>query len=56
MRSIGLLASIVGVYMVGAGQAEVTNAQGALDRGYWTMTILCAIGIIAVTMVMLNSW
>jgi K(+)-stimulated pyrophosphate-energized sodium pump len=56
VRSVGLLASIVGVYMVGAGQAEVTDAQASLDRGYWTMTILCAIGIIGVTMVMLNSW
>ncbi|MFN8637369.1 MAG: sodium-translocating pyrophosphatase [Chloroflexota bacterium] len=56
VRSIGLLASIVGVYMVGAGQGEVTNAQASLDRGYWTMTVLCAIGIIAVTMVMLGSW
>jgi K(+)-stimulated pyrophosphate-energized sodium pump len=56
VRSVGLLASIVGVYMVGAGQAEVTDAQGSLDRGYWTMTILCALGIIGVTMVMLNSW
>ena len=56
VRSVGLLASIVGVYMVGAGQAEVTDAQASLDRGYWTMTILCALGIIGVTMVMLNSW
>jgi K(+)-stimulated pyrophosphate-energized sodium pump len=56
VRSVGLLASIVGVYMVGAGQGEVTNAQASLDRGYWTMTVLCAIGIIAVTMAMLGSW
>jgi K(+)-stimulated pyrophosphate-energized sodium pump len=56
VRSVGLLASIVGIYVVGAGQGEVTDAQASLDRGYWTMTILCALGIIAVTMVMLNSW
>jgi len=56
VRSVGLLASIVGVYVVGAGQAEVTNPQASLDRGYWTMTILCAIGIVAVTMFMLQSW
>jgi K(+)-stimulated pyrophosphate-energized sodium pump len=56
VRSVGLLASIVGVYSVGFGQSEVTHAQGSLDRGYWTMTILCALGIIAVTLVMLNSW
>ena len=56
VRSVGLLASIVGVYVVGAGQDEVTDPQASLDRGYWTMTVLCAIGIIAVTMVMLNSW
>ena len=56
VRSVGLLASIVGIYVVGAGQREVTDAQASLDRGYWTMTILCALGIMAVTMVMLNSW
>ncbi|HZO27390.1 MAG TPA: sodium-translocating pyrophosphatase [Chloroflexota bacterium] len=56
VRSVGLVASIVGVYVVGAGQGEVTDAQASLDRGYWTMTILCAIGIIAVTIVMLQSW
>jgi K(+)-stimulated pyrophosphate-energized sodium pump len=56
VRSVGLLASIVGVYVVGAGQGEVTDAQASLDRGYWTMTILCALGIVAVTMVMLQSW
>src|SRR4051794_15128842 len=56
VRSVGLLASIVGVYSVGFGQSVVTNAQGALDRGYWTMTVLCAIGIIFVTLSMLGSW
>ncbi len=56
VRSVGLLASIVGIYVVGAGEAEVTNPQASLDRGYWTMTILCAIGIIGVTMFMLKSW
>ncbi|MCC6173676.1 MAG: sodium-translocating pyrophosphatase [Chloroflexi bacterium] len=56
VRSVGLLASIVGVYVVGLGSDEVHDAQRALDRGYWTMTILCAIGIIIVTMIMLGSW
>ncbi|MCC7367643.1 MAG: sodium-translocating pyrophosphatase [Chloroflexi bacterium] len=56
VRSVGLLASIVGIYVVGAGQAEVTNAQASLDRGYWTMTVLCALGIVGVTMTMLGSW
>src|SRR5437868_10927864 len=50
VRSVGLLASIVGIYSVGFGQSVVTNAQAALDRGYWTMTILCALGIIGVTL------
>ena len=56
VRSVGLLASIVGVYAVGAGQAEVTDAQASLDRGYWIMTALCALGIVGVTLFMLNSW
>jgi len=56
VRSVGLLASIVGIYSVGFGQSVVTNAQAALDRGYWTMTVLCALGIVGVTLAMLDSW
>ncbi|MFN0069876.1 MAG: sodium-translocating pyrophosphatase [Chloroflexota bacterium] len=54
IRSVGLLASIAGVMMVGA--REVTNPMRALDMGYWVMTVLCAIGITIVTMIMLDSW
>ncbi|MFN8521936.1 MAG: sodium-translocating pyrophosphatase [Chloroflexota bacterium] len=54
VRAIGLLASIVGIYAVSWG--EIRDPMRALDRGYWTMTVLAAIGIIVVTMVMLKSW
>jgi K(+)-stimulated pyrophosphate-energized sodium pump len=54
IRSVGLLASIAGVMMVGA--TEVKDPMRALDKGYWVLTTLCAIGIAVVTMVMLNSW
>ncbi len=54
VRSVGLLASIVGIYAVSVG--EIRDPQRALDRGYWTMTALCAVGIAFVTMQMLGSW
>jgi K(+)-stimulated pyrophosphate-energized sodium pump len=54
IRSVGLLASIAGVMMVGA--TEVKDPMRALDMGYWVLTVLCAIGIAVVTMLMLNSW
>jgi K(+)-stimulated pyrophosphate-energized sodium pump len=54
IRSVGLLASIAGVMMVGA--SEVKDPMRALDMGYWVLTVLCALGIAAVTMVMLGSW
>ncbi len=54
VRSVGLLASIVGVFAVSIG--EIRDPMRALDRGYWTMTLLCAVGIAFVTMNMLGSW
>jgi K(+)-stimulated pyrophosphate-energized sodium pump len=54
VRAVGLLASIVGIYAVSFG--EIRDPMRALDRGYWTMTILAALGIVVVTQVMLNSW
>jgi K(+)-stimulated pyrophosphate-energized sodium pump len=54
VRSVGLLASIVGIYAVSLG--EITDPQRALDRGYWTMTAVSALGIAFVTMQMLGSW
>ena len=54
VRSVGLLASIAGVYAVSIG--EIKDPMRALDRGYWTMTLLSALGIIFVTLNMLNSW
>ena len=54
VRAVGLLASIVGVYAVSMG--EIRDPMRALDRGYWTMTVLSGIGIIGVTLAMLGSW
>ena len=54
VRAVGLLASIVGIYAVTWG--EIRDPMRALDRGYWTMTVLSALGIIAVTLTMLGSW
>jgi len=54
VRAVGLLASIAGIYAVSIG--EIRDPMRALDRGYWTMTVLSAIGITFVTMNMLESW
>jgi K(+)-stimulated pyrophosphate-energized sodium pump len=55
VRAIGILASIVGILAVGWG--EVRDPMRALDRGYWVMTIVAALGIAFVTMTMLkNVW
>jgi K(+)-stimulated pyrophosphate-energized sodium pump len=54
VRAVGLFASMAGIYAVSIG--EIRDPMRALDRGYWTMTILAAIGIAFVTMTMLGSW
>jgi K(+)-stimulated pyrophosphate-energized sodium pump len=55
VRAIGILASIVGILAVGWG--EVRDPMRALDRGYWVMTAVAALGIAFVTMTMLkNVW
>jgi K(+)-stimulated pyrophosphate-energized sodium pump len=54
VRAIGLVASMVGILAVGWG--EVRDPMRALDRGYWVMTVLAALGIAFVTMTMLRNW
>jgi K(+)-stimulated pyrophosphate-energized sodium pump len=56
VRSIGIVASIVGIMAVSIG--DVKDPQRKLDQGYWAMTIVAAIGIVAITMIMLdgNYW
>jgi K(+)-stimulated pyrophosphate-energized sodium pump len=56
VRSIGIIASIVGILAVAVG--EVTDPQRKLDQGYWAMTVVAAIGIVGTVYVMLqgNYW
>jgi K(+)-stimulated pyrophosphate-energized sodium pump len=56
VRSVGIIASIVGIMAVAVG--EVTDPQRKLDQGYWAMTVIAAIGIIGTVYVMLegNYW
>jgi K(+)-stimulated pyrophosphate-energized sodium pump len=56
VRSIGIIASIVGILAVAIG--EVSDPQRKLDQGYWAMTAIAAIGIIGTVMIMLqgNYW
>src|ERR1700737_1112898 len=56
VRSVGIIASMVGIMAVSVG--EVTDPQRKLDQGYWAMTVIAAIGIIGTVYVMLdgNYW
>jgi K(+)-stimulated pyrophosphate-energized sodium pump len=55
VRSVGIIASMFGILAVGWG--DVSSPMRALDRGYWVMTVLAALGIAVVTMIMLrNVW
>jgi K(+)-stimulated pyrophosphate-energized sodium pump len=54
VRSVGILASIVGILAVSLG--DVSDPQRKLDQGYWAMTIVAALGIAVVTMYMLNDF
>ena len=56
VRSVGIIASMVGILAVGVG--DVSDPQRKLDQGYWAMTIVAAIGIIATVWIMLdrNYW
>jgi K(+)-stimulated pyrophosphate-energized sodium pump len=56
VRSVGIIASMIGILAVGIG--DVTDPQRKLDQGYWAMTIVAAIGIFATVWIMLdrNYW
>ncbi|HEY1294285.1 MAG TPA: sodium-translocating pyrophosphatase [Chloroflexota bacterium] len=56
VRSIGVFASAIGILAVSVG--EVSDPQRKLDQGYWAMTVIAAIGIVAVVWIMLdqNYW
>src|SRR5438067_1685966 len=55
IRAMGIIASMVGILVVGWG--EVRDPMRSLNRGYWAMTAVAAVGIAVITMVMLkNRW
>jgi K(+)-stimulated pyrophosphate-energized sodium pump len=56
VRSIGIIASMVGIMAVAVG--DVSDPQRKLDQGYWAMTVVAAIGIFATVWIMLdrNYW
>src|SRR6266571_4671922 len=56
VRSVGIIASMVGILAVAVG--EVTDPQRKLDQGYWAMTVIAAIGIFGTVSIMLdgNYW
>jgi K(+)-stimulated pyrophosphate-energized sodium pump len=53
VRSFGLIASIIGIFAVRPG--GVTNAQRALDIGYYVTAILSVIGMFLATQMMLHD-
>jgi K(+)-stimulated pyrophosphate-energized sodium pump len=56
VRSVGIIASMVGILAVAVG--DVSDPQRKLDQGYWAMTVVAAIGIVATVWIMLggNYW
>src|SRR5215207_8112548 len=56
VRSVGIIASIVGIMAVAVG--DVSDPQRKLDQGYWAMTVVAAIGIVGTVWIMLdgNYW
>ncbi|HEV7665178.1 MAG TPA: sodium-translocating pyrophosphatase [Chloroflexota bacterium] len=56
VRSVGIIASMVGIMAVSVG--EVSDPQRKLDQGYWAMTVIAAIGIFGTVWIMLdrNYW
>ena len=56
VRSVGIIASIVGILAVAVG--DVSDPQRKLDQGYWAMTVIAALGIFGTVWVMLdrNYW
>ncbi len=54
VRSIGIIASMVGIIAVGIG--DVRDAQAKMNMGYWAMTVVAAIGIIGTTQYMLHNY
>ncbi|MDQ6670601.1 MAG: sodium-translocating pyrophosphatase [Chloroflexota bacterium] len=56
VRSVGIIASMVGIMAVAVG--EVNDPQRKLDQGYWAMTVIAAIGIVGTVWIMLdgNYW
>src|SRR5207248_1196536 len=56
VRSVGIIASMVGIMAVAVG--EVTDPQRKLDQGYWAMTVIAALAIVGTVWVMLdgNYW
>ncbi|MCC7104806.1 MAG: sodium-translocating pyrophosphatase [Chloroflexi bacterium] len=57
VRAVGIFASMIGILAVSLGDVSIENPMRAMDRGYWVMTVLAAVGIAFVTMNMLhNVW
>jgi K(+)-stimulated pyrophosphate-energized sodium pump len=56
VRSVGIIASIVGIMAVAVG--DVSDPQRKLDQGYWAMTVIAALGIFGTVWIMLdhNYW
>ncbi len=54
VRAFGAIASIIGLLVIRPGR--VSNAQRALDVGYWTTAVLSTVGMAIAAILMLGSW
>jgi K(+)-stimulated pyrophosphate-energized sodium pump len=55
LRSFGVFATIIGMMTVPFWAKRISDPMGALNGGYWTITVLSIIGLAVCTMAMLED-
>ncbi|MFN0093644.1 MAG: V-type H(+)-translocating pyrophosphatase [Dehalococcoidia bacterium] len=55
LRSFGVFATIIGMFTVPFWAKRIKDPMGALNGGYWTITVLSVIGLAIATMAMLDE-
>ena len=55
LRSFGVIASILGMFTVPFWSKRIKDPMGALNGGYWVITVLCIGGLAIATRVMLKD-
>ncbi|MGE5594962.1 MAG: V-type H(+)-translocating pyrophosphatase [Hyphomicrobiales bacterium] len=55
LRSFGVFATILGMFTVPFWSSRIKDPMGALNGAYWTITVLCVIGLLIATTAMLGD-